>query len=326
MFAGTLTSGDQYSFDGNMTNLMVGLQNVTRAETPVMPFGGSGDYDISSDGSTVAFLTKNIDLSLANYTSSQIYLVPFSGNSEPQILNGIGQGSTPPNAQGASANPVFSPDGSQIAYLQMDDIIYESDKNKIYIANADVENANITVLCEDWDFSPGSVHWATNGTGLYINGPDRGNDRIFDEIPLDAGSDFAPSNITDRGSTAAFTILPDGNILVSDAKIWSPRDIYIISPTGELVADLFRANEVDEVLSGLDQSVQSEFYFQGNFTQVQSFIVYPEGFDESKRYPLAFIIHGGPQVQHQNGWSTRWNFKVWADQVSARDRFQVLLR
>ena len=271
VFAGTVTGGDQPSFDGNMTNLMVGLQNVTRAETPVMPFGGSSDYDISPDGEMVAFLTKNIDLPLANYTSSQIWLVPFSGVSEAQVLNGIGMSATPPNAQGASANPVFSPDGSQIAYLQMDDVIYESD-------------------------------------------PDRGNYRVFDEIPLDAGADYAPSNITNRGAVAAMYVLQDGNILVSDAKVWTSRDIYVISPTGEIVADLFRANEVDEQLSGLDQSIQTEFYYPGNFTDVQSFIIYPEGFDESQTYPLAFIIHGGPQVQHTNSFSTRWNFKVWADQ------------
>ena len=314
VFAGTVTGGDQPSFDGNMTNLMVGLQNVTRAETPVMPFGGSSDYDISPDGEMVAFLTKNIDLPLANYTSSQIWLVPFSGVSEAQVLNGIGMSATPPNAQGASANPVFSPDGSQIAYLQMDDIIYESDKNKIYVASVDMQNPNITVLCEDWDFSPGAVAWAVNGTGLYIHGPDRGNYRVFDEIPLDAGADYAPSNITNRGAVAAMYVLQDGNILISDAKVWTSRDIYVISPTGEIVADLFRANEVDEQLSGLDQSIQSEFYYPGNFTDVQSFIIYPEGFDESQTYPLAFIIHGGPQVQHTNSFSTRWNFKVWADQ------------
>ena len=55
VFAGTLAGGDQYSFDGNMTNLMVGLQNVTRAETPVMPDADTADYEISPDGEMVAF-------------------------------------------------------------------------------------------------------------------------------------------------------------------------------------------------------------------------------------------------------------------------------
>ena len=314
VFSGVLTSGDDgYSFDGNMTNLMVGLSNVTRAESPVMPFGGSGDYDISPDGTQVAFLTKNIDLSLANYTSSQIWLVPFGGG-EPQVLNGLGAASTPSGAEGASAGPVFSPDGTKIAYLQMDEISYESDKNKIYVANADAANPEIQVLVEDWDVSPSVIKWNTNSTGLFLDAPHRGNDRMFELIPLDAPADFEPQNITNRGTVAAFFVLPDDNLLVSDSKIWSARDVYIISPAGEMVADLFHANEVDPGYEGLDESIATEFYFPGNFTDVQSHIVYPQDFDESKKYPLAFIIHGGPQVQHSNGWSTRWNFKVWADQ------------
>ena len=220
--------------------------------------------------------------------------------------------STPPNAQGYSTSPVFSSDSSRIAYLQMDGISYEADRNKIYVA--DVRNPNITVLCEDWDFSPGAVAWAANDSGLYVHGAHRGNDRIFEMIPLDAGADYAPSNITDRGAVAGMSVLPNGNILVSDAKIWSSRDFYTISPTGGIVTDLFRANEVDEQLAGLDESIQTEFYYPGNFTDVQSFIVYPQGFDESQTYPLAFIVHGGPQSQHTNSFSTRWNFKVWADQ------------
>jgi dipeptidyl aminopeptidase/acylaminoacyl peptidase len=315
VFAGTLVSGDDgYSFDGNMTNLMAGLSNVTRAETPVQPFGGTGDYDISADGQSVAFLTKNIDLPLANFTSSQIWLVPFSGVSEARVLNGLGAESTPPNAEGASAAPVFSPDGSMIAYLQMDEIIYESDRNKIYVASTDPESPKITVLCEDWDVSPNALHWDVNGTGLFLDAPHRGNGRMFERIPLDAATDFEPMNITNYGTVAAFSVLPDNNLLVSDAKVWSSRDVYIISPTGEMIADLFRANEVDPGFEGLDESIYSEFYFPGNFTDVQSHIIYPQDFNESQTYPLAFIIHGGPQVQHSNGWSTRWNFKVWADQ------------
>jgi dipeptidyl aminopeptidase/acylaminoacyl peptidase len=137
---------------------------------------------------------------------------------------------------------------------------------------------------------------------------------MFEIIPLDSPADFKPTNITDRGSVAAFYVLPNNNLLISDSKIWSARDFYIISPEGEIVADLFHANEVDPGHEGLDESIQSEFDFPGNFTDVQSFIVYPQDFDESKTYPLAFIIHGGPQSQHANAFSTRWNFKVWADQ------------
>ncbi len=47
---------------------------------------------------------------------------------------------------------------------------------------------------------------------------------------------------------------------------------------------------------------------------MQGFIVKPAGFSEDKTYPLAFIVHGGPQGTNGNAWSTRWNLNVWADQ------------
>lgn len=49
-------------------------------------------------------------------------------------------------------------------------------------------------------------------------------------------------------------------------------------------------------------------------SQLQSFIIYPKGFDKSKTYPLLFYIHGGPQGDWEDAWSSRWNPKVWADQ------------
>ncbi|EHY59605.1 Dipeptidyl-peptidase 5 [Exophiala dermatitidis] len=313
VFSGTLTGGKQYSFSGNLTNLVSGISNVTRAESPVGPFGDLSDYDISPDGATVAFLTKNVDLPLANYTSSQIYLVPHNGSSKAVPINAFSGASTPPNARGASYQPHFSPDGSKIAYVQMDGISYESDKYKIYVADVNPDNPNITVLAEDWDSTPDYLQWSVNGTSLFVRAPDVGNERIF-EVPLSAKSDFKPTNITNAGDVSAFSVLLNGNLLVSDTKLYSSRDYYIISPNGDLVTDLFHANKVDSELAGLGPEDVSEFYTQGSLAPVQSFLVFPEGFNKSKKYPLAFIVHGGPQGGQYNAWSTRWNLKTWADQ------------
>ena len=86
VFSGTLSgSGDGYSFDGTMANLLLGIDApVTRPECPVQPYGGSGDYDLSPDGSTVVFLTKAPELAKANYTASYLYLVPHDGSSVAQ--------------------------------------------------------------------------------------------------------------------------------------------------------------------------------------------------------------------------------------------------
>ncbi|KIW87773.1 uncharacterized protein Z519_11747 [Cladophialophora bantiana CBS 173.52] len=313
VFAGTLTGSDRYALRGGLKNLVTGLSNVSRAESPVQPFGDSSDYDITPDGSTVAFLTKNIDLPLSNYTSSQIYLVPHNGSSPAVPINAFSGATTPPNGKGASAKPLFSPDGSKIAFFQMDGISYESDRNKIYVANINPRNFNITNLAANWDSTPDQLRWSTDGASLFVAAPDLGHGRLF-QVPLTAGAGFKPTNITNAGVVASFYVLPNGNLLISDSKIWSSRDFYIIGPKGRLVANLLRANQVDPELAGLGPEDVSEFYTMGSFTRVQSWIIYPEGFDRTKKYPLAFIVHGGPQGGHYNSWSTRWNFKVWADQ------------
>ena len=42
-------------------------------------------------------------------------------------------------------------------------------------------------------------------------------------------------------------------------------------------------------------------------TPVQMWILKPPGFDASKKWPLAFLVHGGPQGAWEDGWSYRWN-------------------
>lgn len=296
-----------------MNNLQQGIAGLNRAETPDPPFGGTADYDISPDGQLVAWWTRNLDLPVANNTQSTIWLQPFDGSSNATEINPFEGANTPENARGYAVSPTFSPDSQYIAYFQMDINGYESDRNKIYIANANADDPNITVLAENWDRSPDTLKWARDGSAVWVAASDHGQGRIY-AIPLSAGADFEPTNITDLGTVAAFYVLPDDNLLVSDSKVWSSRDVYVVSPEGEIVNDVFRANEVDEALSGLGPDDYSQFYYEGNFTQIQAHIIYPSNFDPNSSYPLAYIIHGGPQVPHSNSWSTRWNFKVWADQ------------
>jgi len=289
---------------------------VTCAESPVQPFGGSGDYDISSDGSKVVFLTKNIDLPLANFTSSQVYLVPFSGSKvDARAINKVGGPSVPPAAQGASAAPTFSKDGSKVAYFQMNGISYEADRNVLYVADADSSAFNVTALAGDWDRSPSQLAWSNDGNTIYAGAPDLGRVRIF-PIPLTAGASFKPTNITDEGLPALFSILPNDDILVSDSKIWSSRDIYSVSPNGNVIRTYLQANLVDQVLSGFGPQDVSEFYFSSNSTEIdlQSWIVYPSNFNPNQTYPLCFHVHGGPQSAFFNTWSIGWNLKLWADQ------------
>lgn len=317
VFGGVLSGGlntTTYTFDGVLTNYVTGIANVTSAESP-LDNSGPSDYALSPDGTKVAFLTKDINLPIANYTSSQIYLVPFSGSSEDAVpINA--RGSTQyPEAQGASSGPVFSPGSDKIAYVQQNGIYYESDREIVYVANTDGPDFNVTRLAGNWDRSPDTPIWSKDGETVIVEASDLGRTRLF-PIPLSAGDDYEPANITDEGTPAGYYVISNDTLLVSDSKLWSSRDIYSVSLTGEVDTVYYQANLVDPELAGLSAADVSEFYYETNtsVSKQQAWIIYPADFDASKKYPLAFITHGGPQGSNGNGWSTRWNFKVWADQ------------
>jgi dipeptidyl aminopeptidase/acylaminoacyl peptidase len=318
VFGGVLTkdgSEGGYSYSGNLTNYVTGIHNVTYAESP-LDLGGEDDYDLSPDGTRGAFLTKDVNLPLANYTSSQVYLVPFAGTADDAVPINPRGSATYPETQGASANPRFSPDSTKIAWTQMNGIYYESDRSMLYTAGVDGgPSFNVTRLAGEWDRSPSVPLWSQDGETIFVDAADLGRVRLF-TVPITAGNDYKPENITDEGAVAAFHLLPDGKILVSDSKIWTSRDIYTVSADGSETRYLFQANKVDEELAGLGPEDVSEFYYSTNTSEIkqQAWVIYPEGFDETQKYPLAYIIHGGPQGAHANSWSTRWNFKVWADQ------------
>ncbi|KAJ8130106.1 hypothetical protein O1611_g3526 [Lasiodiplodia mahajangana] len=319
IFSGKLalakSHGDKsYSLAGGLKNLLLEINaTVTRPETPVQPFGDQGDYDLSLDGRTVAFLTKAPELSKANHTASYIYLVPHDGSKVPVRVNGPNT-SAPLAAQGASGSPRWSPDGKKLAYIQQDGISYESDRYKLYVAAINGLSSKVSPLAHDWDSSPSSLQWTPKGDSLWVASELHASTRLF-VIPSTAKSSFVPKNFTGPETNLAdFAILPNGRALVSASASWTSRIFYTQSP-GKDKKVLFTANEVDPELKGLKSDSVSNFWVKNDDgDDIQTFMFYPTGFDPKKKYPLAFIIHGGPQSTQGDSWSTRWNLRLWAEQ------------
>ncbi|USP76222.1 hypothetical protein yc1106_03496 [Curvularia clavata] len=316
VFSGVLSNQNgTYSYDGKLTNLLSGMNHtVTRPESPVQGSSSDpADYDLSQDGSMVAFRTKSPHLPKANYTASYIYIVPFDGSEVAVPVNGPGT-TAPETAQGASGAPVWSHDSKKLAYTQQDGIDYESDKYKLYVAEIDGMNSKVRSVAEDWDSSPTGLQWSADDSDLWVTSELHASVRLW-QVPQDAAADFKPTNITGPDtSIGAFSVLLDGSAFVSAAASWTSRMFYKQLP-GQDKKVLFTANEVDPELKGLKPDSVSNFWVTNeDGDQVQTFMFYPTDFDPSKKYPLAFIIHGGPQTSQGDTWSTRWNLRTWADQ------------
>lgn len=323
VFGGTLLCNSSYALAASgLRNLLQGINfTTTRPESPVQPFGDSGDYDISRDGSMYAFLSKAPHLNKANYTASYIYLGAFDSSSPAVAFNGPESEASKAGHKGASGSPTFSPDSSKLAYTQQDGEFYESDITKLYVLDvashgSSVSTSNWKELAPKWDRSAGSVQWAPDSKSIYVAAEDYAIQRAF-QIPLSAGDDFVPKNLTAVTSVTGISVLSDSSLLVSATAVWTSRDYYILKTDGNKQA-LFSATDVDEELSGLGPHTYSEFFFDGslpNFNQqLHALVVKPSNFSENETYPLAYVVHGGPQGANANAWSTRWNFQVWADQ------------
>ncbi|KAL4809838.1 putative dipeptidyl-peptidase 5 [Aspergillus unguis] len=310
VFSGTLKKSkhERYLSAGGLKNLVAPVPN---AESPYPPFGGASDYDISQDGEWVAFKSKAPDVPQANYTTAYIYLVPHDGSETAVAINGPGK--APKGIEGDSNNPVFSPDGKKLAYFQMELNFYEADRRVLYIF--DMESEEITAFATECDRSPDAIKWTDDKT-IVVACEDEATEKLF-LIPLEeATGDFVPDKLTDGKAASAFYLTRNNTLVVTGSAGWTSWyvDAVSLDPKRGTLKTIASANEIDPELEGLGPSDIGDFWFEGNWTDIHSLIFYPTDFDKTKKYPLFFLIHGGPQGSWADSWSTRWNPKVFADQ------------
>lgn len=262
IFSGSLKStGGVYSSAGGVKNLFYGLEGL---ETPVGPFGSSSDFDLSSDGNTVAFLSRAPDQDLANTTASYIYVVPHSGSQKPAAINLPSKHWKP---EGASANPVFSPDGESLAYLQQGLNGYESDKNKIY--SYDLKSKTYTEFAESWDRAPGSIAYSKDGKTFLLITEEQGREKVF-TLSTSAKPSVEPKAVTgaEHGSVSSAAPLSNDVLLLSATSIVSSTGFSKLNLSTNKTTELLSPNKVDPALKSLSKSSVSDFWFDGAATKV----------------------------------------------------------
>jgi dipeptidyl aminopeptidase/acylaminoacyl peptidase len=321
VFAGVLSSNGSYSLAGTgLRNLNNGVKfTTTQSETPVQPFGDLSDYDISPDGSMYSFISKAPQLNKANYTASYVYLGAFASSEVAVAFNGPETAAFKLGHQGASGQPKFSPDSCKLAYVQQDKDYYESDRWQLYVVDVaakdgKVATSNWKALSANFDrWVQGPLIWAHDIKSIYGTAEDYARVKVYN-FPISADGDFKP--LTTNTTTVSFALLPDSSLFVSSSAIWTPTE-YSITANGAKKT-LFDASTVDKNLAGLSSASVSEIFFNGSDPdlkqQLHAMVIKPSNYVANKTYPLAFIIHGGPQGSNANSWSNRWNMQTWADQ------------
>ena len=256
-------------------------------------------YAISPDSQEVAY-TSNIDEVEATSTNNEIFVVPIIGGTPKKI-------STSP---GADTTPLYSPDGKYLAWRSQSRAGFEADKWRLLVQ--DRQTGETRDVTEKFDRSVGSFSWSKSRWINFV-AEDRGNAPIFGvsttgERPVIANPNLYADDLIITDSKAFFTRM----------SITAPNEIWAINfPKDSGMQQASQPKPLthmnDALLSQIDMQPLESFTFKGaNDEDVQGFMVKPPGFDPSKKYPLKFLIHGGPQGAWGNDWTYRWNAELFA--------------
>ncbi|KAL0961326.1 hypothetical protein HGRIS_006284 [Hohenbuehelia grisea] len=318
----------EWHFDGDFVNLL----KDTGHSSPVEPFGGTDDFDIA--GGNVVYTAKDPELPEAWHTKQNVYIVPITGGTPKELTSG---------KQGATHSPVFDLWGSKVAWLEMDKDGYEADRSKIVIY--DLKRDVRFTVTQDWDRSPDRLAFSKEGNFLYFTAGNEARVNVF-VLPVPPTPSYStthpkldkkyttPTALTHDHAASGLQTLFTGRLIFTQSSFTSPNDVYIISDLHRWEKELEASDGLtpfrfegkierktwftEDVLEGKYFHEGEEVWFEGaKGKKVQGWVLKPKGWskdDKKKTWPVALLIHGGPQSAWEDQWSTRWNPNVIANQ------------
>jgi dipeptidyl aminopeptidase/acylaminoacyl peptidase len=302
----------KYSLAAPVHNALKGTDFECPSYNPL----GSGvdEFDICTNG--IIFRAADPTANAALGRPADIYFLPLSSFTEekPPALERITTGSY----FGEASNPRFSPCGKRIAFLKTTD---ESSMFPRLMLVPDLKESLEAMdllnsaAGKPWNLSPGGFEWSKDGKSLLVTADDCGRVVLFD-LPLNEGRNLIFRPLTQDGVVSGFYPLGDsGRLLVSSSSLVESSKYSVIDTSEPLNQHVVSTASKNGLKLGLSPKQVSDMYFEGAGDYcVQAFIVKPRSFDENKKYPLALLIHGGPEDAWREAWSTRWNPACWAEQ------------
>jgi dipeptidyl aminopeptidase/acylaminoacyl peptidase len=317
-------------------------------DAPVFSLGGQDDYAFSPDGQEICY-TSNHDKNPAASTNNDLWIVPVSGGPAKNITaDNPASDSTPlysPDgryiAYRAQQRPGYESDRFRLMLYDrktgakknltesfdrwVGSFVWAPDSKSILFSAEDKGRAPIfNVAVADAPYTAGPMRVAP-GTILGFFG------MYNDDLATAAGSQ---SVVFTRMSLAApseiFRIDPTPYRCARDLESsnleskkgqepwFDPscgRENLCLQPDGgcrpALGQQITHVN--DPLLAQVAMSPLESFWFTGAHNdKVEGFLVRPPNFDASKKYPVKFLIHGGPEGAWGDDWSYRWNAELFA--------------
>jgi dipeptidyl aminopeptidase/acylaminoacyl peptidase len=229
-------------------------------------------------------------------TNNDVWIVAASGGTPRKLTPGAG----------ADVQPVFSPDGSTVFVRAQRRGGFESDR--WYLDAYDRKTGTKRTVFESPDLSIGTYALSKDGSAIWFIAADQGREHLF-VVPAAGGT---PKRIAEGGAVAS--VSPgDRFVVFARSSLTMPPEVFRIGADGTGEKPLTREN-ASWLRDVAFTQPESRTVKSAAGATVQYWLVKPPNFDAARKYPVVFLIHGGPQGAWEDAWSTRWNPSLWAAQ------------
>lgn len=214
----------------------------------------------------------------------------------------------------ADGGPQFSPDGKQLVYRAQKRAGFEADRWQLMVVEVDPSGAFLgkpRSLTASFDRSIESFTWGGNHTVFFTADSD-GSTPLF-SVRTDAPGGVHQYDVSGMNTALSFG---GGTLAWTNAAMDHPNEVLAVSPSKGAEAfrpiDISHAN--DKLRSELDLPRPESVKVAVEGGQMQMWVLKPPSFDPNKKWPLVYLVHGGPQGAWEDGWSFRWSPELWAAQ------------
>jgi len=274
----------------------VNVSGKVRGHVPSKPQGGDEEYEFSPDGARLVFSARLADRSEPWSTNFDLYEVPADGSAAPRNLTA--------DNLAWDTQPVFLANGD-LAWLAMQRPGFEADRFEVMLRDA--KTGAVRPVARDWDRSVQRLGTSVDRRTLLATTDDVGQVALYSIDPASGRR----TRLVGEGQVAEYSAAPGGGVVIAWASLGAPAELFVATRAGAAPRRLTSIN--GSLLDARAMSPYEQFSFRGwNDETVHGYVMKPYGWQPGRRYPIAFLVHGGPQVSFQNQWSWRWNAQTFA--------------
>jgi dipeptidyl aminopeptidase/acylaminoacyl peptidase len=304
--------------DGKVAHVLVAevetgdVRDLTPGTTdaPAWSLGGGLGYAFSPDGRQLCY-TRNGDPANTHAwsTNTDLWIVPVDPDGEGRTRKAVNI--TAENLAW-DGSPRYSPDGRYIAYKRQELAGFEADLFRLVVYDRD--NGQIRVVTPEFDDWVEGFEWLADGTGFIFAAPFEGQTPLYG-VALKGGK---VKKLAEFAYLDDFALHPDGRWAYALRRsIGAPGEVWKLDLSGKKDPARLTFHNLD-----LEQEVdirpsETLWVDSADGHRIQVFIVKPHGFDPSKKYPLVFNVHGGPQGMWADSFRGDWQVYPGAGYVTA---------